>query len=90
MANGVNRFLVVAAELDDAEKINKLILQHDDFFCFTTGVHPHHAKSFNSDSSDRMRELIKKYSPNALGEMGLDFFRNLSSHEEQIVSLQNK
>jgi|TARA_B110000914_G_scaffold210182_1_gene209117 TatD DNase family protein len=86
LANGVNRFLVVAAELDDAEKINKLILQHDDFFCFTTGVHPHHAKSFNSDSSDRMRELIKKYSPNALGEMGLDFFRNLSSHDEQVFA----
>ena len=31
LANGVNRFLVVAAELDDAEKINKLILLHQMF-----------------------------------------------------------
>ena len=37
-----------------------------------------------------MRNLIKKYSPNALGEMGLDFFGNLSSHEEQKFAFEEQ
>ena len=90
MSIGVNKFLVVAAELDDANKIDKLITNHKDLLYFTTGVHPHHAKSFNNQSTERMRNLIKKYSPNALGEMGLDFFRNLSSHEEQKFAFEEQ
>ena len=90
MSIGVSKFLVVAAELDDAHKIDKLITNHKDLLYFTTGVHPHHAKSFNDQSTERMRNLIKKYSPNALGEMGLDFFRNLSSHEEQTFAFEEQ
>ena len=90
MSIGVTKFLVVAADLEDAKKIDELILTNKDLSYFTTGVHPHHAKTFNFKSIKKMRGLINKNSPNALGEMGLDFFRNLSSYEEQNFAFEEQ
>ena len=90
MSIGVNKFLVVAADLEDAKKIDELILTNKDLSYFTTGVHPHHAKTFNFESIEKMRGLINKNSPSALGEMGLDFFRNLSSYEEQTFAFEEQ
>ena len=90
MGIGVSKFLLVAADLEDAKKIDELILIHQDLSYFTTGVHPHYAKTFNFESVEKMRALIAKNSPNALGEMGLDFFRNLSTYEEQIFAFEEQ
>ena len=65
MAIGVSKFLLVAADLEDANKIDELILIHQDLSYFTTGVHPHYAKTFNFESVEKMRALIAKNSPNA-------------------------
>ena len=85
---GVNKFLVVSAELTDQPSINKIVKNNNCYF--TTGVHPHHAKTFNSDSVLKMHKLVSKYNPNALGEMGLDFFRNISSYEEQMYAFEEQ
>ena len=45
MGIGVSKFLLVAADLEDANKIDELILIHQDLSYFTTGVHPHYALS---------------------------------------------
>jgi TatD DNase family protein len=37
-----------------------------------------------------MRDLIVKNNPHAIGEMGLDFFRNISSYDEQIYAFEEQ
>lgn len=58
--------------------------------CCTAGVHPHHAKLFSSDTYGLLKELLKDPLVVAVGECGLDFFRNLSSQEQQIYAFREQ
>ena len=37
-----------------------------------------------------LHDFIKKFNPNAVGETGLDFYRNLSTYEEQTLHLKSR
>ena len=41
------------------------------------GVHPHNANELNEDNLQSLKDSIKMHHPSAVGETGLDFFRNL-------------
>jgi TatD DNase family protein len=56
----------------------------------TIGAHPHHANEFNSSSPSEMKRLIDEYKPHSVGETGLDFFRNISSYEEQLFAFEEQ
>lgn len=86
----VDKFLVVAAELKDLPKINKIVSKFPDRCYFTIGVHPHHANNFTINSINEIKSSAKENMPNAFGEMGLDFFRNLSSQEDQIYAFEEQ
>jgi len=86
----VTKFLVVSASLKDVEKVHQIYLNNKDSCFFTIGVHPHHANEFNLSSSKEMKYLIEKYKPHSVGETGLDFFRNISSYEEQLFAFEEQ
>ncbi len=48
------------------------------------GMHPHNAKDVDDKSYDILREYARHEKVRALGEMGLDFFRNHSPREVQL------
>ena len=86
--NNVTKFLLVSASLKDAEKVNKIYQDNKDSCFLTIGAHPHHANEFNSSSPSEMKRLIEEYKPHSIGETGLDFFRNISSYEEQLFAFE--
>ena len=88
--NNVTKFLLVSASLKDAEKVNKIYQDNKDSCFLTIGAHPHHANEFNSSSPLEMKQLIKEYKPHSVGETGLDFFRNISSYEEQLFAFEEQ
>ena len=88
--NNVDKFLVVSAELDDTKKIQKIKQEYPENCLITLGVHPHHAKTFNDKSPMIMDTYIKDINPNSIGETGLDFFRNISSYDEQIYAFNEQ
>ncbi|QGU00575.1 putative metal-dependent hydrolase YcfH [Candidatus Syntrophocurvum alkaliphilum] len=47
------------------------------------GIHPHDAKSYNNDAMEGLYKLAKDKNVVAIGEMGLDFYRDLSPRETQ-------
>lgn len=49
----------------------------------TIGIHPHEAKTFSKETKEQLIELAKNKKVVAVGEIGLDFFYNLSSQETQ-------
>ncbi len=49
----------------------------------TVGVHPHDAKTFDDDVEQELRRLASRKKVVAIGEIGLDFYRNLSPHDVQ-------
>ena len=53
-------------------------------WCYAAvGVHPHDAKGFTSDTLGELRELLRAPKVVALGETGLDYYRDLSPREAQ-------
>ena len=49
----------------------------------TVGFHPHNADAASEEGLAHIRRLAKDKRVVAIGEMGLDYFRNLSSRENQ-------
>lgn len=44
----------------------------------TVGIHPHNANALDENSMDKLRELATNPKVVAIGEIGLDYYRNLS------------
>ena len=88
--NGVNKCLIVSAFLSDFNKIHQIHMNYFDNSYFKIGVHPHHANENNNDEIKKMKEMIIKYNPSCVGETGLDFFRNISTPEEQLYAFEEQ
>jgi len=56
----------------------------------TAGVHPHHASDYNEHSDALIRDLVKKDVVVAVGECGLDYFRNFSPREAQLDAFRQQ
>jgi TatD DNase family protein len=81
-AAGVAHMLVTGASREGSEQAVNLAAQHD-VLSATTGIHPHHADEATTEALTRIRELATLDDVKAIGETGLDFFRDLSPRDVQ-------
>ncbi len=72
---GVHRIITIGTDLSSSAKSIQLAEVHEEIHA-TVGVHPHDALSMDSSTLDHMKALSGKPKVVALGEMGLDFFRD--------------
>ncbi|MCM8798093.1 MAG: YchF/TatD family DNA exonuclease, partial [Candidatus Omnitrophica bacterium] len=81
---GVRYFLNVSS--DYASNLRGLELSHNYHEIYVSlGIHPHYAKDIDENIFERIRELIKgNRKVVAIGEIGLDFYRNISPKEIQL------
>lgn len=56
----------------------------------TAGVHPHHASDYTDASDELIRALVTRPSVVAVGECGLDYFRNFSPREAQLDAFRRQ
>lgn len=49
----------------------------------SVGIHPHNAKYLHKETSESLQSLAKNKEVVAIGEIGLDFYRNFSPQEKQ-------
>jgi len=75
---GVRRQIVTGADLASSHQAAALAAGHPARLWSTAGVHPHHAQSFSASQGTELLELLRLDSVVAVGECGLDYFRNLS------------
>jgi TatD DNase family protein len=81
-AAGVGRFVVTGSDTAHSRKALELCGQYPGLHA-TAGVHPHHAKDVTADTPDGLLELLGNSQVVAVGECGLDYFRNFSPPEVQ-------
>ena len=74
---GVHAILVIGFDLQTSRDGIALAESHAGLYA-TVGIHPHDAKDFEEETLDIFRELASHSKVMALGEMGLDYYRNLS------------
>lgn len=74
----------------DASNVSALELarRYPGILYSTAGVHPHHASDFDQDSDQLIRKLIADDQCVAVGECGLDYFRNFSPREAQLDAFE--
>jgi len=80
---GVVQMIVTGASEAGSLAARELALQHPGELFATAGVHPHHASEFNDASETLLRELIHQPGVVAVGETGLDYFRDFSPRDTQ-------
>ncbi len=56
----------------------------------TAGVHPHHASDYTAASAELIRSLAQKDVVVAVGECGLDYFRNYSPQHAQVEAFRSQ
>lgn len=80
---GVRHIITVGTTLSDCAKALSIARQYDPVYA-AVGIHPHEVKSIDPQSYDTLKTLAKEDKVVAYGEIGLDFFRNLSPRDIQI------
>jgi TatD DNase family protein len=75
---GVTRQVVTGADLASSTAAAALAAADPSRLWSTAGVHPHHATTFDSSSREGLLELLRQPHVVAVGECGLDYFRNFS------------
>jgi TatD DNase family protein len=75
---GVRRQIVTGADLSSSRHALELAQLHRSRLWSTAGVHPHHAQGFEASQRAELLDLLKSDAVVAVGECGLDYFRNLA------------
>lgn len=78
----VSTILVIGFNLETSLGAVELAEKHENLYA-TVGMHPHDAKDLTPEVLKTFRELLNHPKVIALGEIGLDYYRNLSPHAVQ-------
>jgi TatD DNase family protein len=80
---GVTRQVVTGADLSSSRAAAAMAAAHRGRLWSTAGVHPHHAGAFDDAHREQLRELLRLPQVVAVGECGLDYFRDLAPRAAQ-------
>jgi TatD DNase family protein len=87
---GVNRMIVTGSSDDGNRDAAALADAHPGTLYCTAGVHPHHASDYGDSSASLIRSLVEQDAVVAVGECGLDYFRNFSPREAQLAAFRSQ
>lgn len=88
IAAGVGRMIVTGPTVEESIAALEIARAHPGVLHSTAGVHPHYAARCDENTIPTLRELATQPEVVAVGECGLDFFRDLSPREVQISWLE--
>lgn len=80
--NNITAIICASSDINTSVSAVNLSKEYDIVYA-TIGIHPHEAKSFNEMATERLIELSKNKKVVAIGEIGLDYFYNFSTKEQQ-------
>jgi len=79
----VEIIVTVGTTVEDCRKALEITNRYPGIYA-VIGIHPHEVKDIKRETYDSLREMAKHEKVVAYGEIGLDFFRNLSPRGIQI------
>jgi TatD DNase family protein len=87
--SGVGAMVTVGTNLETGRAAVALAEKHEQIFA-TVGFHPHDAKTADAAALAELRELAHHPQVVAIGEIGLDFYRNYSPRDAQRRAFQEQ
>jgi TatD DNase family protein len=83
----VLRIVNVGFDLEGCRKAIDIAEKYEGSYA-TVGIHPHNSSSFTEDVLGELTKFCENPKVLAIGEIGLDFYRNLSPREAQIKAFK--
>lgn len=86
---GVSLIITVGTDLESSHRAVELADLFPQVFA-SVGIHPHNARSCTLEAVARLREMALRPKVVAIGETGLDFYKNLSPPEIQVLAFREQ
>ena len=87
---GVAAIVVTGSSVSSSDDALVLARQWPGFLFSTAGVHPHHARDLDFKTIERLREIAAAREVVAVGECGLDYFRDFSPRSDQAKAFEHQ
>jgi len=87
--SGVKYIVNVGCDIESSRRSIELT-EHYDFIYATAGIHPHDVKDITGDTYLELRDLLQHPKVIAVGETGLDYFKNYSPPDLQRKHLRKQ
>lgn len=84
---GVTDVVTVGIDLDSSER--SIAIAANESVYATVGVHPNSSSEWNGASAERVEELARSARVVAIGETGIDFYRDYSPRDIQLNAFQD-
>lgn len=86
---GVHTIINVGVDLETSQQSIELAERFDNIWA-TVGVHPHDAKTLTDSVLAQLRQMAKHPRVRAIGEIGLDYYRDLSPRKVQQATFRRQ
>ncbi len=80
--NAVTRYAVIGSDMDTSRRAAAFASAHEGAVA-AAGIHPHEAKGFREEDLEELKELYLSGKVKAIGEIGLDYYYDLSPRDVQ-------
>ncbi|MGI9235269.1 MAG: TatD family hydrolase [Woeseiaceae bacterium] len=87
---GVGRIVITGSSSESNVRAAAIAESQPGVLYSTAGVHPHHASDYTEQSDELIRKMVKKDVVVAVGECGLDYYRNFSPREAQLDAFRRQ
>ena len=87
--SGVEYIVNIGCDIESSYRAVELTEQYD-FIYASAGIHPHDVKSIDETTYDQLRILLAHPKVIALGETGLDFYKNYSPRDIQLTHFRKQ
>jgi len=88
-SSGLEAIVNIGVDLESSEKSIKLAEKYKNIYA-TVGFHPHDASKLTGEAFRKLEKLASHPKVVAIGEVGLDFYRNLSPEDVQIRAFKEQ
>ena len=88
-AAGLAAIVNIGYDLNASREAVQIANNHKNVYA-VIGIHPHNAKTIRTDVLASLRELARAPKVVAIGEIGLDYYRNLSPRQQQTEAFEEQ
>ena len=86
----IKKVIITSSNLRDTKTALNIINLYPDLFYTTVGFHPHNAKNFKEKDLESIETLANNPHVISIGECGLDYYREYSPKNQQIVCFEKQ
>jgi len=87
-ANGVEQMVAIGIEVASSERALAIAREREGLYS-SAGVHPNDSTGWNEKAGERIDELLAHDEVVAVGETGLDFYRDYTPHDVQRAAFRD-